>query len=158
MRKAGISAQSREKAMNENDGPFKHVLCIDDDPIGELDFDLNKLRKVNPELAPANLNTNEFLDIDTDIATNNSQPLTVEEIVNDLNKEPHAESHDANGQTEENSTTITPPTRDEIDDVTETLSKLSLFTDDVDRVVKKIKKDHSKYTSNHVTVLNLELF
>ena len=62
----------------------------------------------------------------------NSQPLTVEEIVNDLNNEPHAESHDANGQTEENSTTITLPTRDKIDDATETLSKLSLFTDDVD--------------------------
>ena len=83
--------------MDENDDPFKHVLCIDDDPIGELDFDLNKLRKVNPELVPANLNTNEFLDIDTDIATNNSQPLTVEEIANDLNNDPHAASHDANG-------------------------------------------------------------
>ena len=58
--------------------------------------------------------------------------MTVEEIVNDLNKEPHAESHDANGQTKENSTTITPPTRDEIDDATETLSKLNLFTDHVD--------------------------
>ena len=138
--------------MNENDGPFKHVLCIDDDPIGELDIDLNKLRKVNPELAPANLNTNEFLDIDTDIATNNSQPLTVEEIVNDLNKEPHAESHDANGQTEENSTTITPPTRDEIDDATETLSKLSLFTDDVD-FDSVLSKRSKKITQNRLQTM-----
>lgn len=98
--------------MDENDDPFKHVLCIDDDPIGELDFDLNKLRKVNPELAPANLNKNGLVDIDADITTNNSQPLTVEEITNDLNNEPHAESDDANYQNEENTTTIMPATRD----------------------------------------------
>ena len=138
--------------MDENDDPFKHVLWIDDDPIGELDFDLNKLRKVNPELAPANLNTNEFLDIDTDIATNNSQPLTVEEIANDLNNEPHAASHDANGQNEENSTTITPQTRGEIDDATEALSKLSLFTDDVDfdSVLSKLSR---KITQNRLQTM-----
>ena len=138
--------------MDENDDPFKHVLCIDDDPIGELDFDLNKLRKVNPELAPANLNTNEFLDIDTDIATNNSQPLTVEEIANDLNNEPHAASHDTNGQNEENSTTITPQTRGEIDDATEALSKLSLFTDDVDfdSVLSKLSR---KITQNRLQTM-----
>ena len=138
--------------MDENDDPFKHVLCIDDDPIGELDFDLNKLRKVNPELAPANLNTNEFLDIDTDIATNNSQPLTVEEIANDLNNEPHAASYDANGQNEENSTTITPQTRGEIDDATEALSKLSLFTDDVDfdSVLSKLSR---KITQNRLQTM-----
>ena len=65
--------------MDENDDPFKDVLCNDDDPIGELDFDHKQLREVNSELAPENLNANEFVDIDVDIATSNAQSLTVKE-------------------------------------------------------------------------------
>lgn len=56
----------------------------------------------------------------------------MEEIVNDLNNESHAESDHANDQNEESATTITPPSWNELDDAMETLSKLSLFTDDVD--------------------------
>ena len=69
---------------------FKEVFCNDDDPIDELEFDFNQLCKVNSKLAFVNLNANELVEIDAVIATNNSQPWTVEEIVNDLNNEPHA--------------------------------------------------------------------
>ena len=72
--------------MGENDNPFKEALCNDDVPIGELEFDLKQLREVSPELVHANLVANEFLNIDADITTKNSQPLTVEEIVNGLNR------------------------------------------------------------------------
>ena len=41
------------------------------------------------------LNADELVDIDADIATNNSQPLTVEEIVNDFNNKLHTESDNA---------------------------------------------------------------
>ena len=37
-----------------------------------LEFNLNQLREVNPELALADLNINELVDIDTNIATKNS--------------------------------------------------------------------------------------
>ena len=77
-----------------------------------MDENDDPIKEVNPELAPANLNKNGLVDIDVDITTNNSQPLTVEEITNDLNNEPHAESDDANYQNEENTTTIMPATRD----------------------------------------------
>ena len=40
----------------------------------------------------------------------------MEDIVNDLNNETHAESRDANDENEENATTIRPQTRDELDD------------------------------------------
>ena len=69
---------------------FKEVFCNDDDPIDELEFDFNQLCKVNSKLAFVNLNANELVEIDADIATNTSQPWTVEEIVYDLNNEPHA--------------------------------------------------------------------
>lgn len=56
----------------------------------------------------------------------------MEEMVNDLNNESHAESDHANNQNEENVTTITPSSWNKLDDAMETLIKLSLFTDDVD--------------------------
>lgn len=62
-RKAGISAQSHESAMDENDDLFKKVLCNGDAQIGELEFNLNQFRQVIPELAPANLNTNELVEL-----------------------------------------------------------------------------------------------
>lgn len=103
--------------MDENENPFREVLCNDDDPIDEL------------ELAPAKLNTNEFVNIDADIATNNLQPMTVEEKVNCLNNKTHPESDGTSIQTEENRTTVTPPTQEELDGALETLSKLSFLTD-----------------------------
>ena len=49
--------------MDENDDPFKKVLCNGDAQIGELEFKLNQFRQVIPELAPANLNTNELVEL-----------------------------------------------------------------------------------------------
>ena len=37
-RKTGITTQSQESAMDENDDYFKDVLCNDDDPIRDLEF------------------------------------------------------------------------------------------------------------------------
>ena len=79
-----------------------------------MDENDDPIKEVNPQLAPANLYKNGLVDIDADITTNNSQPLTVEEITNDLNNEPHAESDDANYQNEENTTTIMLATRDKL--------------------------------------------
>ena len=80
----------------------EEVLSNDDDPIGELNFDLNQLCEVNTGLTPANLQANELFDIDAGIETKNLQPLTVEKIFNDLNNEPYWESDDANHQNKEN--------------------------------------------------------
>ena len=56
----------------------------------------------------------------------------MEEIVNRLNNEAHAKSDSTNNKNKKIATTITPPTRKELDDAMKTLSKLSLFPDDVD--------------------------
>ena len=151
-RTGGVSAQSKESAMYENNDSFKGILCNDDDPIGDLEFDFNQLRYVNPELNFANFDANDLVDIDADIASNNSQPLTVEEIVNDLNNDPHVESDDANHQNEENATTITSSTRNELDDAIETLSKLILFTDnlDFDPLLSKLSE---KITQNRLQTM-----
>ena len=43
-RTGGVSGQSKESAMYENNDSFKGILCNDDDPIGDLEFDFNQLR------------------------------------------------------------------------------------------------------------------
>ena len=113
--KCAISKQPQaisiiENSTDENENAFREVLCNDDDPIDEL------------ELAPAKLNTNEFVNTDADIATNNLQPMTVEEKVNCLNNETHPESDDTSNETEENRTTVTPPTQEELHGTLETLT------------------------------------
>ena len=55
-----IATQSQESAMDENVDTFKEILCNDEDLLVELEFSANGL-----------------LDIDADIGTNNSQPLTM---------------------------------------------------------------------------------
>ena len=76
----------------------------------------------------------------------------MEDIVNDLNNETHAESGDANDENEENTTTIRPQTRDELDDAMETLSKLSLFTEDVD-FDPPLSKLSKKITQNSLQIM-----
>ena len=56
----------------------------------------------------------------------------MEEIVNRLNNEAYAKSDSTNNKNKKIATTITPPTRKDLDDAMKTLSKLNLFTDDVD--------------------------
>lgn len=45
--------------------------------------------------------------IDADSGISNSQPSTLEEVINVLNNEPRAERSDANDQNKENATTLT---------------------------------------------------
>ena len=54
-RKAGISEKSQEHVVDEDDDPFRS-LCTDvDDSIADLEFNLDQLRQINPELAPDEL-------------------------------------------------------------------------------------------------------
>ena len=60
----------------------------DDSAVDELEFDLNQLRKARPDLAPENLNADGLFDFDRDVATNESRPLSVDEIVNEYLSQP----------------------------------------------------------------------
>lgn len=78
-RKGRILMQSQESAMGESDDTFKGI-AKGDHAIGELEFDLNQLHEVNPELALDDLHSDGLIDIGADLATNNAQPSTVEEF------------------------------------------------------------------------------
>ena len=115
----------------------KSIANDDDDAVGELEFDLTN--SVKSELAPDGLDKRGLIDIDADVATNNGQPLTVEEIVNEYRDASLAELTNGEGKDDDNddndkSTTPIIPhpaphtyTRNDIDEEVETLSKLSFL-------------------------------
>ena len=84
MWKLRISLEAVEGAMDDHDDPFKVMVDDgeDDSAVGKLDFDLNQLCEARPDLAPENLDADGLVDFDREIATNNSRPLCVNEIVN----------------------------------------------------------------------------
>ena len=86
-RKDGISEKSQEHAADEDDDPSRSLCTAVDDSIADLEFNLDQLRQINPELAPDELDAAGLIDIDACIATNQSQALTVEEIVSDFTEE-----------------------------------------------------------------------
>ena len=82
-RKSGISLEAQEGAMDDHVDPFKGMVDDgeDDSAVDELQFDQNQLHKARPGLAPENLDANELIDFDREVVTNESRPLSVDEIV-----------------------------------------------------------------------------
>ena len=77
--------EAQTGAMNDHHDPFKEIMDndMDDSAVEELKFDLNQLRNTRPDLAPKNLDADGLVDFDRDVATKESRPLSVDEIVKD---------------------------------------------------------------------------
>ena len=84
-RKSGTSLEPQEGATHEPDDQSKGMADDDkdDSAVDELEFDLNELRKARPDLAPENLDADGLVDFDREVAANISQPLSVDEIINE---------------------------------------------------------------------------
>ena len=85
-RKSEISLEAQEGATVDHVRPSKRMVDDgeDDSAVDELEFDLNQLRKARPE----NLNADGLFDFDRDVATYESRPLSVDEIVNEYLSQP----------------------------------------------------------------------
>ena len=90
LRKSGISLEAQEGAMDDHDDPFKGMVDDgeDDSAVDKLEFDLNQLREARPDVAPENLDADGLVDFDREVATNESRPLSVDEIVNEYLPQP----------------------------------------------------------------------
>ena len=84
-RKSRISLEAQEGVMDDHDDPIKSMMDAgkDDSSVDELEFDLNQLRESRPDLAPENLDADGLVDFDKEVATNESRPLSVDQIVNE---------------------------------------------------------------------------
>ena len=82
-RKSGISLEAQEGAMDDHDDPFKGMVDDGEDDSALDEFDLNQLRVARPNIAPENLDANGLLYFDREVATNESRPFSVDEVVNE---------------------------------------------------------------------------
>ena len=118
--------------MDDHDDPFKGMVHVDS-AVDELDFDLNQLCQTRPNLAPENLDADGLLDFDREVATNESRPLSVDEIVNEYLPQPVETVEDrCSDEDEVPEEPISPPSRNEVDEAIEILNRLTLFTKDLD--------------------------
>ena len=76
--------KAQEGAMDDHDDLFKRMVDYgdDDSAVDKLAYDLNQLFEARPDLAPENLDAEELVDFDRQVATNESLPLSFDEIVN----------------------------------------------------------------------------
>ena len=121
--------------MDDHNDPFKGKVDDGDDGIAadKLEFGLNQLREARPDSAPENIDADGLVDFDREVATNEFQPLFVDEIVNKYLLKP-VETFEA-GSTDEDKIhheLISPTSRNEVDKAIEVLNRLILFTTDLD--------------------------
>ena len=108
----GISLEAQEGAMDNHDDPFKGMIDDgeDDSAVDELECDLNRLREARPDLAPENLDADGLVDFDREVATKESRPLPLAEIVNENLPQPVETVEDGNsGEDDVPGQPISPP-------------------------------------------------
>ena len=83
-RKSGISEDARKAAIDDQDDPFKDMINDAEDEsvdgeeneaIDELQFDLDQLCKVRPDMAPEDLDADSLVDFDIQVTSSESRPL-----------------------------------------------------------------------------------
>ena len=105
--------------MDNHDDPFKGMVDDgeDESAVDELEFDLNQLREARPDLTPEKLDADGFVNFDREVATNESRPLSVEEI--GIEYIPQPVETVADGSSDKNEVPyepISPPSRNEVDE------------------------------------------
>ena len=87
-RRSGILLEAQEGAVDDHDDLFKGIVddVVDVSAVDELY--LNQLCDARPDLAMENLDADRLVDFDSEIVTNKSQPLSVDEIVNEYLSQP----------------------------------------------------------------------
>ena len=84
-------------------------------------------------MAPENLDADSLVDFDREVATNESQPLSVNEIVNEYLSQPvETVEYISSDEDEFPDEPISPPSRNEVDGAIEILNRLTLFTTDLE--------------------------
>ena len=152
-RKSGISLEAEEGAMDDHDDPFKGMVDYGEDGsvVEELEFDLNQLFYARHDLAPENLDADGLVDFDREVATSESQPLSVEKIVNKYLLHPVETVEDgSSGEDEVPDKPISLPLQNDIDEVIEMqnrLTRLSRFL-----TSESLKQSKSKKTGQIETI------
>lgn len=117
-RKAGIGSRAQQSALNDDDDPFTVLL-----------EDISALRQRNPELVPDGVNAEDVLDADNEVLTSDVGSLSDEDILAEFREDNQMEvdDDDEGDVDEENEETPKRPSKSEVYQAIETLSRYSLF-------------------------------
>ena len=116
-RKAGIGNQAQQSALNDYDDPFKILLG-----------DISALWERSPELVPDEVSAEDVVDTDSGVLTSDIGSLSDEDILTEFCEENEMEVDDGDdGNEDEKEETPKRPTKSEIHQAIETLSRYSLF-------------------------------
>ena len=116
-RKAGIGNQAQQSALN------------DDDPFNILLEDIGALWERSPELVPDEVSAEDVVDTDSGVLTSDIGSLSDEDILAEFREENQMEVVDGDDGNEDEQQEETPkrPTKSEVHQAIETLSRYSLF-------------------------------
>ena len=132
-RKAAISEEVAEGAINEQDDPFKDLLT------DELEDSINEFRERFPEEVPTELNAAILLDIDEELSTNGGKPSDAD-ILAEIRGE-IVDDEEADDVLEVEDEPPVCPTSLEVDKALEVLQQLTLFSEkgnEMREVVEKV--------------------
>ena len=116
-RKAGISSESQEAAIAEDDDPFK-----------ELQDEIDYLLSIEPDHFAENIDAASLTDVDAGVAAIQRSP-TDAEIVAELLVNEEEDGSDDESAVEEEDEPLQRPNENELLQVIETLQRFSLFSD-----------------------------
>ena len=117
--------------------------------------------KARPDLAPENLDADELVDFHREVATNESRPLSVNEIVNEYLPQPAEAVEDgSDDEVEVPHEPISSPSQNEVDEAIEILHTLRLFTVDLglDPLLLKVSNKKNQTRLNRVKQSSISVF
>ena len=158
--KSRISLKAQEGAMDDHDDPFKWMVddCDYDSAVDNLECDLNQLCEARPHLAPENLDADELINFDREVATNESLPLSVDGIVSKNLPQPIETVEDSSSDEDEvPDKPISPPSRNKVDKAVEILNTLILLTKDLDLDPLLLKPQTKSFKEDWTELNNLLL-
>ena len=127
-RKCGISHKDAQKAIDEDDDPFKSLASneSEEDPIPTLDAELSYIKQKFPDHIDSTISTEDFIDFDIEVSTSHGL-LTTADIIADITGAEEEES-EVDDEDDKDEDKLTRPTADQVRSAITVLEDLSLFS------------------------------
>ena len=142
-KKAGISRETQENAINDSDDPFK-----------ALAEEINELREKEPELVPTDMTVDDVVDADDNVLTSNVLPPNDEDILQEIQTASTASVDEVEDEEDEDLEVTEeppkPPSKSDIRIALNTLSLHSMFVDhdSADKIRKNTRQLSSLIEKN----------
>ncbi|XP_057290295.1 tigger transposable element-derived protein 4-like [Hydractinia symbiolongicarpus] len=127
-RKSGISQKDAERAINEDDDPFKSLTSeVEEDPIPTLDAELSYIKRRFPDHIDPDLSTEDFIDFHIEVSTSHGR-LKTADIIAEITGTQDEELEEVDEEDKEEKDKITRPTAEQVRTAINVLEDLSIFS------------------------------